>query len=143
MSKPCKSVLDTYTLTDSTVGANGILPLEQNYLLTGCAITHIPGANTITLGEPGCYLINFNAEGSTSGGTGAFTTELFLNGVAVPGAEATSGSTSTGNVETLSFSKLIQVKPSCCAIDNTANLTFVNTGVASIYTTINVNVVKL
>lgn len=139
----CKSVLDTYTLTDSTVAANGLLPLEQNLVLTGCAITHTPGSAVISLKEPGCYLVNFNAEGSTAGGTGGFTVDLFRNGVAVPGAESTSGATSTTNIETIGFSKIIQVKPSCCAVDNTANLTFVNTGTSSIYTTINVNVVKL
>lgn len=142
MSK-CKSVLDTYTLTDVTVATNGLLPLEQNYLLVGCAIVHSPGSTTITLQEPGLYLVNFDAEGSTAGGTGGFTTQLYKNGVAVPGATSTSGSTSTDNVETIGFSKIIQVKPSCCAIDNTANLTFVNTGASSIYTTININVVKL
>ena len=143
MSKQCKNVLDTYTLTDSTVSTNGLLPLEQNYLLTGCAISHSPGSTTITLNEPGIYLINFDAEGSTAGGTGGFTVELYKNGVAVPGATSTSGSTSTTDVETIGFSKIIQVKPSCCAIDNTANLTFVNTGESSIYTTISVNVIKL
>lgn len=142
MSK-CKSVLDTYTLTDVTVATNGLLPLEQNYLLAGCAIVHFPGSTTITLQEPGLYLVNFDAEGSTAGGTGGFTTQLYNNGVAVPGATSTSGATSTTDIETIGFSKVIQVKPSCCAIDNTANLTFVNTGADSIYTSITVNVVKL
>lgn len=142
MSK-CKSVLDTYTLTDVTVATNGLLPLEQNYLLTGCAIVHSPGSTTITLQEPGLYLVNFDAEGSTAGGTGGFTAQLHNNGVAVPGATSTSGATSTTDIETIGFSKVIQVKPSCCAIDNTANLTFVSTGADSIYTSITVNVVKL
>lgn len=142
MSK-CKSVLDTYTLTDVTVATNGLLPLEQNYLLTGCAIVHSPGSTTITLQEPGLYLVNFDAEGSTAGGTGGFTAQLYNNGVVVPGATSTSGATSTTDIETIGFSKVIQVKPSCCAIDNTANLTFVSTGADSIYTSITVNVVKL
>lgn len=68
---------------------------------------------------------------------------MYNNGVAVPGATSTSGATSTTDIETIGFSKVIQVKPSCCAIDNTANLTFVSTGADSIYTSITVNVVKL
>lgn len=143
MNMCCKSVLDTYTLTDTTVAVNGLLPLEQNQLLTGCAITHAPGSTSIILNEPGLYLVNFDAEGFITGETGVLTAQLFKNGVAVPGATATSNSTSATNAETVGFSKIIQVKPSCCVVDNTANLTFVNTGVASTYITINVNVIKL
>lgn len=139
----CKSVLDTYTLTDTAVAVNGLLPLEQNQLLTGCAITHTPGSTAIILNEPGLYLVNFDVEGFVTGETGVLTAQLFKNGVAVPGATATSSSTSATNIETVGFSKIIQVKPSCCVVDNTASLTFVNTGVASTYTTINVNVIKL
>lgn len=139
----CKSVLDTYTLTDTAVAANGLLPLEQNQLLIGCAITHTPGSTTIILNEPGLYLVNFDADGYATGETGSFTVQLYNNGVAVPSAVSTSSSTSSTDAETIGFSTIIQVKPSCCAIDNTANLTFVNTGVASTYTTINVNVIKL
>lgn len=139
----CKSVLDTYTLTDTAVAANGLLPLEQNQLLIGCAITHTPGSTTIILNEPGLYLVNFDADGYVTGETGSFIVQLYNNGVAVPSAVSTSSSTSSTDAETIGFSTIIQVKPSCCAIDNTANLTFVNTGVASTYTTINVNVIKL
>lgn len=143
MNMCCKSVLDTYTLTDTAVAANGLLPLEQNQLLIGCAITHTPGSTTIILNEPGLYLVNFDADGYVTGETGVLTAQLFKNGVAVPGATATSSLTSATNIETVGFSKIIQVKPSCCVVDNTASLTFVNTGVASTYTTINVNVIKL
>lgn len=143
MNMCCKSVLDAYTLTDTEVAVNGLLPLEQNQLLTGCAITHIPGSTSIILNEPGLYLINFDADGYATGGTGSFTVQLYNNSIAVPSAVSTSSSTSSTDAETIGFSTIIQVKPSCCAIDNTANLTFVNTGVASTYTTINANVIKL
>ena len=138
-----RNVLDTYTLTDTTVGVNGLLPLESNYLSVGCAISHNPGSTTIQIKKPGFYLINFDAEGSTAGETGSFTVQMNRNGVAVPGATSTSGATSTTNIETIGFSKVIQVRPSCQAVDNTANITFVNTGASSLYTTINVSVIKL
>ena len=51
--------------------------------------------------------MSFDAEGSTTAGTGSFTTALFNNGVAVPGAESTSGATSTTNVETIGFTTII------------------------------------
>lgn len=139
----CKNVLDTYTLTDVTIAANGSLPLEQNYLSIGSAICHMPGATSIQIDTPGLYLINFDAEGSTAGGTGNLTVQLYENSVAVPGAQSTSGSTSTTDIQTIGFSKVIQVKPSCCAVDNTATLSFVNTGESAIYTTIQVSVIKL
>lgn len=139
----CKNALSTYTTNNAAVAVNGALPLEQNSVLVGNAITHTPGSTTITLSCPGIYLVSFDAEGSTTAGTGSFTTALFNNGVAVPGAESTSGATSTTNVETIGFTSIIQVRPSCCAVNNVANLTFINTGAASTYTTINVNVVKI
>lgn len=138
-----KSVLDTYTLTDTTVPVNGLLPLEQNYVLTGCSISHPAGSTSITLEKPGLYLVNFNGEGSTAGTAGNFTAQLFKNGVSVPGASANANTTAAADIESLSFSKIISVLPSCCAVDNTTTLTFVNTGVAAIYTTVNVNVIKL
>lgn len=41
------------------------------------------------------------------------------------------------------FATIIKVPPSCCAVDNTANLTLVNTGVAAIFTNVNINITKL
>lgn len=138
-----KSTLDAYTTTDTAVVVNGLLPLEQNSILTGCSIKHAPGSSTITLAKPGLYLVAFNADGSTSGTAGNLAVQLYQNGVAVPGAVSTVSSDTAADLETISFTKIILVKPSCCSIDNTAYLTFVNTGVASLYTNINVDVVKL
>lgn len=47
------------------------------------------------------------------------------------------------DVESLSFSTIIQVKPSCCAVDNNVNLTFVNTGIPTTFSNINVAITKL
>lgn len=143
MKNYCKEILDTYTSTNTTVNENAAIPFEQNYITLGKSITHAPGTSVIQISCPGYYLINFNAEGSITGETGAFTVQLFNNGIAVPGANSTSGSTSTTNVETIGFSKIIQVKPSCCSINNTANLTFVNSGASSVYTTANLNISKI
>jgi hypothetical protein len=65
------------------------------------------------------------------------------NGVAVPGAIATFTTTVADDATNLAFSTIIRVPPSCCAVDNTANLTLVNTGVAATYTNVNINITKL
>lgn len=143
MKNYCKEILDTYTLTDTTVNENAAIPFEQNYLSLGNSIYHAPGTSTIQISCPGYYLINFNAEGSTAGGTGNFSVQLFNNGISIPGATSNSSNTSTTDIETIGFSKIIQVKPSCCSINNTANLTLVNTGASSIYTTANLNISKI
>lgn len=65
------------------------------------------------------------------------------NGTAVPGALSSDTSASTTDVRNLSFTKVIRVNPSCCAVNNQANLTFVNTGLGAIYTNANVVITKL
>ena len=138
-----KSILDTYTTANTAVAVDGLLPLEQNNILTGCSITHVAGSTTVSLVKPGQYLVAFNADGTTSGTAGNISVQLYNNGVAVPGAISTAEMDTTIDTGNVSFTKVISVKPSCCVIDNTANLTFVNTGVATLYTNINVNVIKL
>lgn len=65
------------------------------------------------------------------------------NGTLVPGATASVSSASTTDVRSLAFSKLIQVKPSCCAVNNTTNLTFNNAGLATTFTNVNVVITKV
>ena len=74
---------------------------------------------------------------------GAITVQLQNNGTAVPGALSSDTSASTTDVRNLSFTKVIRVNPSCCAVNNQANLTFVNTGLGAIYTNANVVITKL
>ena len=61
----------------------------------------------------------------------------------VPGATATITPAAIGNTMNFAFTTIIKVPPSCCAVDNTANLTLVNTGVAAIFTNVNINITKL
>lgn len=68
---------------------------------------------------------------------------MLNNGTLVPGATASVSSASTTDVRSLAFSKLIQVKPSCCAVNNTTNLTFNNAGLATTFTNVNVVITKI
>ena len=62
----------------------------------------------------------------------------------IPGALTSAASTTAlTDVESLSFSTIVQVKPSCCAVDNNVNLTFVNTGIPTTFSNINVAITKL
>ena len=65
------------------------------------------------------------------------------HGTLVPGATASVSSASATDVRSLAFSKLIQVKPSCCAVNNTTNLTFNNAGLATTFTNVNVVITKI
>lgn len=60
------------------------------------------------------------------------------------GALTTAASTTAlTDIKSLSFSTIIQVKPSCCAVDNNVNLTLVNTGVPATFSNVNVVITKL
>ena len=80
---------------------------------------------------------------STSGTAGNMTIQLFNNGVAVPGAIATSYSGAVDQDENLSFSTIIRVLPSCRIVDNSVTLTVQNTGVEAIFNSLNIVITKL
>lgn len=139
-----KSTLSAYTNSVQSVIAQGSVLFNNNDVLTGCSISHAAGSSTIQLNKAGLYLIEFNADASTtatSGGT--ITLQLFKNGVIVPGAESTSTATSNTAVNTLSFSKVIQVLNSCNCVNNQTNITVVNTNSAISMSNANIVVVKL
>lgn len=134
-------MLSSYNITSQTVPVNGTLSFTTDRILTGCTATR--NGQTFQLNKPGYYYVTFNASASTSGTAGIVTVQLNNGGQIVPGAVASFNSESTANTENVSFSTIIRVPPSCCAINNTANLTLVNTGVSAIYNNVNVNITKL
>ena len=137
-------MVDSYNIQSQTVDVNGLLTFPINSILTGWTVSHAAGSTTFSLNRPGLYFVSFNAVGTISGATaGAITVQLQNNGTAVPGALSSDTSASTTDVRNLSFTKVIRVNPSCCAVSNQANLTFVNTGFGAIYTNANVVITKL
>ena len=62
--------------------------------------------------------------------------------VVVPDALAVATSTSTTDYVNLAFTTLVRVKPSCCTVDNTTTLTFLNTN-ADILFNANVVIAKI
>ena len=112
-------MIESYTNTSQTIAPEGLLSFATNDVLTGCT-----GAIT----------------GATAG---AITVNLLKNGVALPGATATQTSASATDIRTVNFSKIVQVLPSCCAINNTTTLTFQNAGLDTTYSNVNVVITKL
>lgn len=137
-----KSTLNAYTNASLAVATNAAIPFS-NAQGTGCSIRFTPGSTQVTIATPGLYEIIFNGTGFTSGVAGNIIVQLRNNDVAVPGATTSAASTAAADVESLSFSTILEVCPSCCAVNNRAHLTVVNTGVATTYTNVHLSVIKL
>ena len=134
-------MISSYNNTTQEVAINGLLTFTTDRILTGCTATR--NGQTFQLNKPGYYYVTFNADGAATTAVGDIVVVLQNNGIAVPGAIATFTTTVVDDATNLAFSTIIRVPPSCCAVDNTANLTLVNTGVAATYTNVNINITKL
>ena len=134
-------MISSYNNTSQEVAINGLLTFTTDRILTGCTATR--NGQTFQLNKPGYYYVTFNADGAATTAVGDIVVVLQDNGVAVPGAIATFTTTVADDATNLAFSTIIRVPPSCCAVDNTANLTLVNTGVAATFTNVNINITKL
>ena len=134
-------MISSYNNTSQEVAINGLLTFTTDRILTGCTATR--NGQTFQLNKPGYYYVTFNADGAATTAVGDIVVVLQNNGVAVPGAIATFTTTVADDATNFAFSTIIRVPPSCCAVDNTANLTLVNTGVAATFTNVNINITKL
>ena len=134
-------MISSYNSTPQVVAADGLITFTTDRVLTGCTATR--NGSTFQLNKPGYYYVTFNAVAAATEAVGELVVELQNNGVAVPGAEAASTTITAGNNDNYAFATIIKVPPSCCAIDNTAKLTLVNTGVAATFANVNVNITKL
>ena len=134
-------MISSYNNTSQEVAINGLLTFTTDRILTGCTATR--NGQTFQLNKPGYYYVTFNADGAATTAAGDIVVVLQHNGIAVPGAIATQTVAAADDAVNLTFATIIRVPPSCCAVDNTANLTLVNTGVATTYTNVNINITKL
>ena len=134
-------MISSYNITTQEVAVNGLLTFSTDRILTGCTATR--NGQTFQLNKPGYYYVTFNADGAATTAAGDVVVVLQNNGVAVPGAIATQTVAAADDAVNLAFTTIIRVPPSCCAVDNTANLTLVNTGVAATFTNANINITKL
>lgn len=134
-------MINSYSLISQAVAADGTLNFDTTRVLTGCTVKHADGTPTFTLTKPGYYFVTF--DGVITGTTAGMVTVELLNGTeAVPAALA-STTVAADAVETLNFATIVRVLPSCPSIDNTTKLTVANTGVATTFTSANINITKL
>lgn len=134
-------MISSYTSTSQTLLTNALINFNINAVETGCTVTHTEGTPTFSLNRPGLYYVAFNADALPTA-AGDLVVQLRSNNELVPGAIATTTGTTT-STESLSFSRIIQVKPSCCSIDNSVNLTVINSGVGATYSNANIVITKL
>lgn len=134
-----KSSLVAVTTRDLTVAEGDYINFDYNRLHTGVSILHADGSSVIRLNNPGLYLVTFDGT-FTIGTAGSATVQLYNKGVAVPAAEDTVSGT-TAVPRGLHFTTLIDVRPSCCAVENNAALS-VGIDVAGEFSAASITVVK-
>lgn len=135
-------MINSYSTISQAVAADGTLNFDTTRVLTGCTVKHTDGTPTFTLTKPGYYFVTFDGT-ITDTAAGIVTVQLLNGGVAVPGAEASITNAAVTDERSFSFTTIIRVLPSCCAIDNTTTLTVANTGIAATYSVANINITKL
>ena len=137
-------MVNSYTNTSQTISTNGTIDFNNNSIRNNCVTNHSAGTSTFTLKKSGYYYVTFNGTGATNAATaGTVAVQLQNNGVAVPGATSSATSASTTDLVAISFNTIIRVLPCCSAIDNTTNLTFVNTGEEAVFSNVNVTIRKI
>lgn len=134
-----KSSLVAITTRDLTVEADAYIPFDVNRIQTGVSISHAEGSNVVRLISPGLYLVSFDGD-FTIETAGSVSVLLLNNGVVVPGVQDTVSGT-TAVPRGLHFTTVIEVKPSCCAVNNSAVLQ-VQINAAGTFSNANITVVK-
>jgi hypothetical protein len=135
-------MISSYTITNQTVDTDVTLAFNINKIKTGCTVTHAEGTPTFSLNKPGYYFISFDASAAGTA-AGDVVVQMYENGVPVADAITTMNSTAATDIGNLSFTTIVQVRPSCCAINNESKLTFVNTGVEAVFSNVNLVITKL
>ncbi len=133
-------MLDIVSLASQTLTSGSNITFDTNRVATSCSSQHMAGSPSIVLNRPGYYFVSFNsiAAASAATETAPITVQLFNEDIEIPGAVASELSTANTDDVNLSFSTIVRVRPSCCAIDNTGILTFRTTGADATFTTPNV-----
>ena len=131
-----KSNIYTVNSTSTAVVEGGTIPLGTATRRYGQCINL--NGNSITLNGNGYYDVDVTA--TFTGAVGNATITLFKDGVAVPGATATTNiATANTQVASVSFPAIIKVR--CC--EQPANLTLVLTGVGVTFSNVAVSAIKI
>lgn len=99
--------------------------------------------NIATLRIPGQYLVIFNASGNVTTVSTEANLQLMSNGNPVVGAVSSVNSSTATDIIPLSFSTIINVRPSSPAVNNTTNLNVVNTGESVDLQNANISIIRI
>ena len=142
-SKRLDSYLSNPDLTKIAKSQLNLTDDQINKIKKVAGVNQTPvGSPTVTLRKTGYYLVNFSGVLSAAS-TGLVSTQLYNNGVAIPGALSSITIDTAGSLKNVSFSTVVRVLNSCACIDNTANLTVVNTGLEATYSDAEITIVRL
>lgn len=132
-------MVNAFTNINQTLQPDDLIAFSNNRITTGCSISHPAGSTTFTIKKPGLYLVAFHGVASaTAAATEPITVQLLNKGVEVTGALASELSAAADTPVNLGFTTAINVKPSCCAVDNEAVLTFENAGIEALFSNVEV-----
>ena len=120
-------MINSYSDKDQTVAVDGGVVFNNDVIKTGCTVAHSEGTSVFTLIKPGYYYVSLNLTGAPSA-AGDVSFQLY-NGInPIPGTVVTETSTGLDDVVNLTINTIIQVKPSCCMVNNNVSLVVTNIG---------------
>lgn len=125
-------MIQAYTLNSSGIvyPIGSTITFENTKIKTEC--TSLVDSNTkIRIKKAGRYLIQF--DGLMGGDASLVTVQMNNNGIPVTDAITEAYSTDVASPMGISMSTIVQVLPSCCSVDNTANLTFTLPNAVTLY----------
>ena len=133
-------MLDIVSSASQTLTTGSDITFDTNRIATSCTARHVAGTSVVTLNRPGYYFVGFNTivTATEATETNPITVQLFNNGDEILGATASALSATNTTDINLSFQTIVKIMPSCCAVNNTGNLTFRTTGADATFTTPNV-----
>lgn len=120
-------MLEIYTESSSGVATpvDEAIVFNNKVLQTGCTATANTPANTVRLNKAGFYSVHIDAViANNTAEEGLVGIQLYNNNDEVSSAYTTQTSTGNTNLVAVGFDTIVQVRPSCSVIDNTANLQF-------------------
>ena len=113
-------MFEAYTTTTATYATNDAVAFTDVRYRDSRILT--ASQTSLKLCVPGRYLVIFHAVAASNTAASPFTVALYKDNVAIPGVETTITSTVAEDKQTMSLSTIINVLPSCCAINNTTNI---------------------
>lgn len=117
-----KTALETVNITDQDVTAGSVVNLGANQIMIGDGAIHSEGSPSIVFTRKGKYLVLFDAD-FTIATSGEVTFQMLFKGSPLLGGSDTVQASTAGPFG-IHISKLIEIRPSCCAIDNRGAIQF-------------------